>query len=129
MLGHLLLIVVVAVEWSHEPVVSEEGPPLTLVVDVCQHHLSLQQHLLLLYCSESIATLGLLSRVQELTGVPALPALEDVAIKFFIVSDADRFPYHLHQGFTVAKSVMLYLYFAFPFVCDNRLLPELASCP
>lgn len=129
MLGHLLLIVVVAVEWTHEPVVSEEGPPLTLVVDVSQHHLSLQQHLLLLYCSESIATLGLLLGVDKLASVPALPALEDVAIKFFVVSDADRFPYHLHQGFTVAKGVILYLYFAFPFVWGNRLLPELASCP
>ena len=46
----MLFIVVVAIERAHEPVIFEKSLPLVLLVDVLEHHLPLQKHLMFLYC-------------------------------------------------------------------------------
>ncbi len=60
-LGKFLLVVVVAVEWPHEPVILEELHALPLLVHVPQYHLPLHQHLLLLQAVTATLTHELFS--------------------------------------------------------------------
>lgn len=63
LIGHLLLVVIVAIEGAHEPVVFKESEAFPLVVDVLENHLALQKHLLLVDNCFAVAILKILSRV------------------------------------------------------------------
>jgi hypothetical protein len=80
-LCHFLLVVVVAVEGPHEPIILEELHALPLLIHIIQDQLALDQHLLLL---EAVA----IGPAYKLLCIPTVASLEDEPIQCLFISDA-----------------------------------------
>lgn len=94
MLTYLFLVLIIAVERTHEPIIVEESAAVPILVNLSKEQFALNDNHPLIDDFFPVNSIPILF-VNELVDIPAFPALQQILMHFVFI----RYPIALRDGF------------------------------